>query len=668
MIKTILIILAFSTLSATSYTLTNLGGKNLTCQQRVAGYPVTKTGFQVVAPASTFYYTIFSPGIIGTSWGYRYCSLTCPSGSEPNLLGECSCVPLPPPEDKEVVAIYDNPEKCNEQIALLGGINSDNGFTCWYNSCATDISKADATLYAKVGYSVCMPPKLPVTLPDGFLGCKIFCPPEYENIDGVCAPCKRPTEPDLGSFSSQENCQEAKVLNMTKGYSGLVCASCSSGFGDVTDWTLYYGATNCPPLASGVQLVNVLKENCNETASYINTFGITYFDNFIWNECKNSCTASYKMCPDGQTLDLATNSCKVPDNSAFIASCVSAGGTPTCTHGTVGTSDGGNTCFDVCVCLNPDGTKVSSMLDSRTIVSCGALSPDGSLPDDNTTKPDDTADNSKSKTPCDEAYDKLDATCVDGQIIDFSKCRDNGLKILENPMKCVPMDYVPSVKPSDCNGLWYETFNNSTQKCDCDDGYTRNKWGDCWKALDSNATLQQQADDDKAQVDNALTKDDSKLDAVQQSKLDAFQENVRNSLTGIRGDLNGTNALLAGISKKIGDLNSSNSSSSDTQSTSEDDEALGSANLDITGFISDVKDSLKNIEDNFKATKAIITQGFTFQSSVQGCVNPSISLYGKTVTLAICESFSIFYPMFYLIFTILFTYIAIRIYIYALKD
>jgi len=265
--------------------------------------------------------------------------------------------------------------------------------------------------------------------------------------------------------------------------------------------------------------------------------------------------------------------------------------------------------------------------------------------------------------PCDEEFDRVEPICKDDEIIiGYADCKHNGMQVTNDTIKCVkignPLD--PNVvKPSDCDSNWYESYNDLTKSCMCDDGYSRTKWGICSKTLDANSTLQQQDDKSKQDKDDALLK--NILDSnTSTSNSSLNNDSVLNTLSGIRQDLNGTNSLLSDISSKLSD-NSLDSNGSDNIPASEDDGVLP-----VKDFLDNIKNDITNIVDSFYTTKELLSNPFQMNIASRTCKPFVISAFGRTVELDLYNLIGIIRPALTFIITILIYLLSIKIYIKAL--
>ncbi|WP_324170973.1 hypothetical protein [Sulfurimonas sp.] len=210
--------------------------------------------------------------------------------------------------------------------------------------------------------------------------------------------------------------------------------------------------------------------------------------------------------------------------------------------------------------------------------------------------------------PCDDLYKNTLSSCnmATHIVIGYPECSHNGKKVTNDTIKCViPDDNERIKKPDDCNTKWYEKFNESTKKCECQDNYKRNKWGECWKNLDSNSTKPEIDKDKKEQDKSGKEKEKNEADKNATKRAQTSNKNIEDILSGIRLDLNTTNSLLSNINDKN---TSSSSSSSSGGGKSEDSNTSKPSDSDCMskGSFKEILDCYKEAsmpEDFFKTPK-----------------------------------------------------------------
>ena len=83
---------------------------------------------------------------------------------------------------------------------------------------------------------------------------------------------------------------------------------------------------------------------------------------------------------------------------------------------------------------------------------------------------------------------------------------------------------------------------------------------------------------------------------------------------------------------------------------------------------SSVSNSLSNVTSDYNSLLSKVKQGFS-ASPVSNGISPSFqtTVFGHTITLDMCASFSVFYPIGYFVFTIIFVVIGLRIFLYSFQ-
>ncbi len=263
--------------------------------------------------------------------------------------------------------------------------------------------------------------------------------------------------------------------------------------------------------------------------------------------------------------------------------------------------------------------------------------------------------------PCEDLFDKIEPTCADDEIISgYEECKHNGIDVINDTIKCVKItssDNPDVVKSSDCDEKWYESYNELTKSCMCDDGYTRSKWGVCSKNIDANATLEQKNTKEKNDLNDAVAKkvlDNNSSSSNSNSQTD-------NILSGLRRDLNGTNSLLKSILDKQ-DVNGTTINNVPDSSTAE---SLADAKSSTEVF-NQVDVAFNTVKSDFDRLKANIDNGFTARAINNGSSpNYGFNFHGKNVNLDLCTSFSKFYPIVYFLFSMIFTILGLRFFYYG---
>ena len=257
------------------------------------------------------------------------------------------------------------------------------------------------------------------------------------------------------------------------------------------------------------------------------------------------------------------------------------------------------------------------------------------------------------KSPCDDMLSDLKSICDNG--IEGS-CSDNGLKITKDTLKC--KDDIAKEKPQDCSNLWYEKFNNVTQKCECEDGYFRNSWGNCTLPDDSNASSQQIQAKHEKEAQEARTRNKDKEDKKLKDNIDSKTDTTNSTLSRIANTLDDSNQVLKDIRDK-------NVSVEFPEAYEISEQTL--INNSISSYLDTVSSGITVIGNDFTRMKSKIEGGFTTSISAGSSPNFQINLHGRTLVFDLCSAFGLFSSVFYYIFNLIFTYIGLRIFFYSFQ-
>ena len=267
--------------------------------------------------------------------------------------------------------------------------------------------------------------------------------------------------------------------------------------------------------------------------------------------------------------------------------------------------------------------------------------------------------------PCDEKFDRIEPTCGDDEvIIGYDKCEHNGIDVYTDFIKCVKINDPKSpdvINPSECDNNWYESYNSVTKSCMCDDGYSRNKWGNCTETLDSNATAEQIRTKEEQDKNDAVTKknleNNTSFTTNVNSSSDSSFKNAENTLSGIRQDLNNTNKILGNISKKL-----DSNSDSNTSSTAFFNDGI----VPVKSFLNDLKTDVSSVMTSFNSTKDFISHPFSLTLTQHTCKPFKITAFGRTVDLDLYNMIGMVRPALTFILTVIIYFLSIKTYIYAL--
>ena len=273
------------------------------------------------------------------------------------------------------------------------------------------------------------------------------------------------------------------------------------------------------------------------------------------------------------------------------------------------------------------------------------------------------------QNPCEDLYNRIYASCDTNtsHVEGFPECKTDGLKVL-NPevMKCV-VDGSPGdtslPKPSDCDSKWYETWNPTSSQCECDDGYTRSKWGICSKTLDANASASEKDSKNKNDQSNAVKKKSNDEQKKQNDKLNHSLENITDTLSGIRRDTNSSVSLLGSIKNLIGSISDKmdgNSSSPSYDMT----ESQSSLKSHYDSLISDI-DSLKNTLSNglVNPIPSGAATSCTYAKSIDG-MGMSIPVVMDPCAV-VTPYYSTLYNIWYFLFFVMFLVAAFKLLIFS---
>jgi hypothetical protein len=263
-------------------------------------------------------------------------------------------------------------------------------------------------------------------------------------------------------------------------------------------------------------------------------------------------------------------------------------------------------------------------------------------------------------SPCEKisADKKIECESQGEVVADGGVCRDNGVVITDNTLECVP-------KTPDCSTKWHEVLNTSTNECECQEGYVLNSFGDCWKPLfpsDSNLTDEQKVEEQKAEQENNNAK---KLDDTNEANADSLSDlsdkvsSLTNTASGVRRDLNTTNALLKDIKDTLNGKKDDDEDSKNAPSHDDD-------NNKLLSYLSGAKDGMDDIASSFGNLKSVVDNGFSAPAMSVG-THPVFEtvVFKHTIKIELCDTFSRFRDIFYWVFYLSFMYMGIRIFIYS---
>lgn len=352
-------------------------------------------------------------------------------------------------------------------------------------------------------------------------------------------------------------------------------SSCPEGQEFDTETQTCKEPTPCQPLPQ-TNRNDLAPENCNEDG-ISQPAGLPYFYNNIeYDYCTDECAFNKAYCPTGKVYFSLGGGCVEPfaPNDDYQGEC--PGYVYKANFDVV--VDNEKKCFSKVICQLPDGDRYTLR---EMEVSCGDKDPNEDPNED--PKEDPKEDNSSSTTtsednkqnPCDDLYDSLTLKCI-GYVIGYGDCEHNGIQVTNNTMKCVTEeDYQNSQKPTplDCEARWHEVYNPNTQDCECESGYNRNTFGDCWKSLlDSNATQEQINEEIRQQEQlNKDLEENGKIDGSLED-IEKILKNIENTTSGFRDDLAVTNTILTDILKEIQNQNADQNSSTPSDQNDPTDE------------------------------------------------------------------------------------------------
>ncbi len=197
--------------------------------------------------------------------------------------------------------------------------------------------------------------------------------------------------------------------------------------------------------------------------------------------------------------------------------------------------------------------------------------------------------------PCDAEFDRIQSTCgINQTITGYEQCTHNGLTVTNNSIKCVDnnsSENPANQKPWDCESYFHQTWDSTSNTCNCESGYFRNNYGSCEKSLDANAS---QAEKDSAAYKAAQdAKDKKKMENDFNSSQQSNQhlQNIDNGISTLAREVNTTNSLLSDLSSKF-DSNGSTAIPSFNPTTDFND--LKGQYSSIQTSIDDVKNLLSN--------------------------------------------------------------------------
>lgn len=263
--------------------------------------------------------------------------------------------------------------------------------------------------------------------------------------------------------------------------------------------------------------------------------------------------------------------------------------------------------------------------------------------------------------PCDAQEIEMKTICNNENKTLIGACTTNGVIITDNTFECI--DKLP-----DCSNNWHEHLNTSNNICECDVGFVRSTFGDCWQPLfpdDGNLTAEQKAQNKKGESDlhDSTTSEKTAKDTNSTLKGISNQTDTTNdTLAGLRSDLNTSNALL----NKIADsLNGENDTNTSVEPLVSDKDQIEYNKLSLD-FINDVKGAFSTIKTDFDNMSERLEGGFEVNSHNAGCLPIfSTTVLGRVLTIDLTGTFSYFYSITYFIFTILFILIGLKFFYYG---
>ncbi|MDY0121502.1 MAG: hypothetical protein RBR54_06120 [Sulfurimonas sp.] len=253
------------------------------------------------------------------------------------------------------------------------------------------------------------------------------------NTCSCMIPCTLPKDPKIliKPFCDLQECTDYKNSNLntlSKEWINLSCSFCP-GSNECSDGGLY-GEQNpeyaCPPLAENQETADVDTSQCN--ASYFQfsqpvtgldgrNYSPWYYDNFQWDDCRDTCLYEITYCPKNQAYGWDEGSCVVPPDIGSDE----CSGDFYCVNTSVGDGDQ-KVCGKKCFC--------DDELVSDTPVSC-IEDEDESQSDDNNNTDDPIEDDEpvEDDTPIEDANTTnpdYPADCTVNQVYNYDtqKCVD----------------------------------------------------------------------------------------------------------------------------------------------------------------------------------------------------------------------------------------------------